>query len=519
MSTLFAVSSEDPSVVNIRRLPELTRENQLKTVLPNRVLVTLVEIYKRCNINTDIKGFYSTQSNTLDIGSYKDVRLSLNHALITQQVSDLHVFSLEYIKQYYTSRSHKPRVIIVPGSFFPGDTGIGVVTHVPDPQTGLAREVNMDETSAHDASFPIIKDGRLIGQLMSVSRTYNSYRLYIPQNIFHDVICPTTDNIEGMVSVAQTDIDWSQFDEETNVSILFKRFFDDLDYCLERIEPVIMDRLNREDTTRMRLDTLLPFLNSEELKYKGYGVEFNLGEISKVKLEARIRDLHDERQSLNRRLANSSRNYSLALRELARFAVDDKLSLNVSQIKHPDIETAYIETLSRVPLQRRANYPVINIISKQMAFYPYKEPGEEDDRDPVVWNKEIGGPCGRFRIRIDFNTEDVVFFHSIDYPEGVNGYSENMHHPHIFSNNVPCWGNFGETLSDLITKIDIPGIIDLAFLFIRTINYDDAAGRNWPNWLGTYKYEDLYKAYEKRLAEEATKAKLDSDLIQITEVA
>jgi len=95
-----------------------------------------------------------------------------------------------------------------------------------------------------------------------------------------------------------------------------------------------------------------------------------------------------------------------------------------------------------------------------------------------------------------------------------------MHHPHIFANNVPCWGNFGETLSDLITKIDIPGIIDLAFLFIRTINYDDAAGRCWPNWLETSEYETLYTAYKKRLAkDEETKASLDLGLTQTTEVA
>jgi len=516
MSTLFAVSSEDPSVVNISRLPELIRENQLRTGLPDRLLITLVEIYKRCNINADLKGFYSSNSNTLDIGSYKDIRISLNHSLIRHQVSDIRVYSLEYIKQYYMSRSYKPRVIIVPGSFMPGTTG--VVAHDPDPQKGLAREVDLDNTNSHQASFPIIKDGRFIGQLMSVSRNYNSYRLYIPQDIFHDIFNPTTNYIENLVSVVQTDIDWSQFNEATRVGVLFKRFIDDLDYCLERIEPVIMDRLNRGDTTRMRLDTVLPFLNSEELKYKGYGVEFNLGEISKIKLETRIRDLHDERHSLNRRLANSSRNYSLALRELARFEVDDKHSLNVSQIKHPDIDVAYVQMGSQQHV--RLNYPIIYIVSKQMAFYPDKEPGEEDDRDPVVWDKEIGVPCGRFRIRIDFNTEDVVFFYNLNYPDGIDGYSENMHHPHIFANNVPCWGNFGETLSDLITKIDIPGIIDLAFLFIRTINYDDAAGRCWPNWLETSEYETLYTAYKKRLAkDEETKASLDLGLTQTTEVA
>lgn len=100
---------------------------------------------------------------------------------------------------------------------------------------------------------------------------------------------------------------------------------------------------------------------------------------------------------------------------------------------------------------------------------------------------------GKFRIQINTSGTDhaVRFFNLTRKGKGDN---YNIHHPHVNSDNVPCLGNIGPTISELIAKYEYAILADILVQFLFSVNYEnDTAG------MGLFKYwpQVSKKEYDK----------------------
>ncbi len=92
---------------------------------------------------------------------------------------------------------------------------------------------------------------------------------------------------------------------------------------------------------------------------------------------------------------------------------------------------------------------------------------------------------GKFRMEVyTSGTNGGIRFFNITR-KGAGGYNNyNIHHPHVSSEGIPCLGNIGEIVPQLIGEYEYSAVAQLGLQFLKTVNLDDSAGRGifdaWP---------------------------------------
>lgn len=88
---------------------------------------------------------------------------------------------------------------------------------------------------------------------------------------------------------------------------------------------------------------------------------------------------------------------------------------------------------------------------------------------------------GAFRIEIYTNgaNNGVRWF---NLTRRVDGHSDKMHAPHVFSEGNACFGNTAESFAELIGSYEFAACAMLAIQFVESVNVDDTAGRHIDKW-------------------------------------
>lgn len=98
---------------------------------------------------------------------------------------------------------------------------------------------------------------------------------------------------------------------------------------------------------------------------------------------------------------------------------------------------------------------------------------------------DVEHEIGKFKIVIENPFEDdnsCVWIHNSSRQVSTENYPE-MHAPHVFENGEPCWGNIEDTVSDLLSKIDLGMLVQIILQFLQNCNVNDSAGvgiNKWP---------------------------------------
>lgn len=417
-------------------------------------------LYLHAGVKSDYQGRYTSSSGAFDAGSVDGVRIYVHPDFVRNRDRSWGMNDNDSYRSRLGSRSTKPKVLLVfnqqpRGQSYPNDP-------TNDMPAG-------NYTPTRNGITFIDDDGVHLGCLQISTGGRQTYRLLAYNNpIVEQVTGETVLEIDGTLRLTK---------------------------LILRATPIIKQRASDDLTGNFTFVDLMKYATQEEGEFIGYSSEYDIGAISKRQVDQRIRTMTNEHRNAVASMAGIARNLSLAVLEKERLDSTPNNIVDLNKVDHPYIDMVYVET------QHNVNYPIIKILTKMMAFFP--DGGLENYRG---YDKEMGVPVGRFTITIDFNNENVVTFKNESYSRGVDGYSSNMQHPHIFQAGDACWGNFGETLSDLIMQFDIVGLIDLAMLFIQQANYRDAAGHCWPRWANTNIYPKLveeYKTQELRQPEAA----------------
>lgn len=427
---------------------EIRQENQ------TTMLRFLAGMYLNTSINSDYQARFTSSSAAFDGGSVDGVRLFFHPDFIKRNSNDWGSPNTDTFRSRLASRSTKPKMLILLNQM--PRTG-----HYPDDprKDYLAGNFQRNTTAVN-----IMENGIHLGCLCLTTGSRHTYRLYVYDN-------PMIHNTTG-----QTQLD---------IEALRK-----IEVLTRRAVEVINDRFKQGATGNITFVDIMRYATEVETEFMGVTSEFDVSVISRRQVGERVRNLHIEHKALLDRTVASARNCSLAQLELTRLETSDRNIIDLNKVEHPFIDMVYVEEATG------GHYPIIRVLTKLMAFMP--DGGTEGIRG---YEKEIGVPVGKFTITINFNTEQVVSFKNNSYNTGVDGYSSNMHHPHIFSAGDACWGNFGESLSDLIMQFDMIGLIDLAMLFIQQANYRDAAGHEWAKWTRTNNYPTLLTEYKEQMVQ------------------
>jgi hypothetical protein len=87
---------------------------------------------------------------------------------------------------------------------------------------------------------------------------------------------------------------------------------------------------------------------------------------------------------------------------------------------------------------------------------------------------------GAFDIHIP-NKSDVEI-KWINKTHRIHGFEEDMHAPHVFANGHACLGSVKDLFPELIKKRDFVSAVQLAIVFIESVNVDDSAGKKIHRW-------------------------------------
>jgi hypothetical protein len=64
----------------------------------------------------------------------------------------------------------------------------------------------------------------------------------------------------------------------------------------------------------------------------------------------------------------------------------------------------------------------------------------------------------------------------------VDGFEEDMNAPHVYSDGHACLGNVEDLFPELIAKRDFASALQLAIVFIESVNVNDSAGKKIDHW-------------------------------------
>lgn len=431
--------------------PEEQRDN-------NTAMLRLIAgLYLHTGICSDYQGRYTSNSYAFDAGSVDGVRLYFHPDYAQPSRPDWGSGELDNFRSRLGSRSTKPKILIL----------LNQMPRMREYPTNHRRDMPIGNYTVNRSVITFINDeGLHLGALALTTGGRQTYRLYVYNN-FLDAV-------------------------NTGNTLLNSKNCSHFDELLHRATKVIKDRENNNITANFTFVDLIKYATENEAEFVGYKSEFDITSISKRQVTRRIDDLSQEHRMQIQRATATARNLTLAKLEQERLEAGESHIVDLSKVDHPFIDLVYVEETSNTN-----SYPIIRVLTKVMSFFPDGGTGDFHGYD-----EDMGIPVGRFTITINFNSEMVVTFKNESYSAGVGGYSSNMHHPHIFSGGDACWGNFGETLSDLIMKFDIVGLIDLSMLFIQQANYSDSAGHLWRRWTETNTFPELVEEYKTQQAQQ-----------------
>lgn len=89
------------------------------------------------------------------------------------------------------------------------------------------------------------------------------------------------------------------------------------------------------------------------------------------------------------------------------------------------------------------------------------------------------------RMRIDLRTAPSTISQIVrifNLTRRVGGLNVDMHHPHVFTDGAPCFGNVGNDFAALLAEYQIANAAYLAIQFVESVNPADSAGRYIVNW-------------------------------------
>lgn len=145
------------------------------------------------------------------------------------------------------------------------------------------------------------------------------------------------------------------------------------------------------------------------------------------------------------------------------------LRANTKQITPEEVDalkrTLASPTIELARFYMEDNAPVLSVTTRKLLAM--------DDRSGAYHL------IGSITFRMNMLTGAVRF---TNHTHQINGFSQSMHAPHVFSEGNACFGSFSETISGLIETSDWLSAIELCIAFLESANTDDAAGKYVHKW-------------------------------------
>jgi len=86
---------------------------------------------------------------------------------------------------------------------------------------------------------------------------------------------------------------------------------------------------------------------------------------------------------------------------------------------------------------------------------------------------------GEFKAVLNLNQCTIRFE---NLTRRVNAYNDGMHHPHVFPDGRPCWGNMEVALPQYIAACEIAAVVEIMFAFLDQANTDPTHRYQVENW-------------------------------------
>ena len=86
---------------------------------------------------------------------------------------------------------------------------------------------------------------------------------------------------------------------------------------------------------------------------------------------------------------------------------------------------------------------------------------------------------GEFFISINFKAKDIKLF---NLTRRVSAYRANQQHPNVWQNGSLVTGEHDETLKNLIESKAISPLIQMLFIYLKSVNSEDTIGRHIDKW-------------------------------------